>query len=148
MFYFQNLNIFNLKMSKLITIRNKNILGVTKGHIFCFIYKYLNAEEFRSISVSVCLATSCNPMWSEGAFDPPSICPPVCLFGIQTVLVITPVWDLIETWGFCEDIKNVKGIGLMMMTTMRRTTTRWRTMTRTITITRTTTLTRVSQLWD
>ena len=80
MFYFQNLNIFNLKMSKLITIRNKNILGVTKGHIFCFIYKYLNAEEFRSISVSVRLATSCYPMWSKGAFDPPSICPSVCLW--------------------------------------------------------------------
>ena len=51
---------------------------------------------------------------------------------------------MIETWGFREDIKDVKGIGLMMMTTMRRRTTRWRTMT----ITRTTTMTRVSQLWD
>ena len=28
---------------------------------------------------------------------------------------ITPIWDLIETWGFCVDIKDVKGIGLIMM---------------------------------
>merc|ERR1712030_77158 len=26
------------------------------------------------------------------------------------------LWDLIETWFFCEDIKDVKAIGLMMMT--------------------------------
>ena len=38
--------------------------------------------------------------------------------------------------------KIAKGIGLMMMTTMRRT------MTRTTTTTRTTTMTRVSQFWD
>ena len=55
---------------------------------------------------------------------------------------------MIETWGFREDIKDAKGIGLMMMTTMRRRTMRWRTTTRTITTTRTTTMTRVSQLWD
>ena len=54
----------------------------------------------------------------------------------------------IETWGFCENIKDVKGIGLMMMTMMRRTTTRWRTTTRMTTTTRTITMTRVSQLWD
>ena len=48
---------------------------------------------------------------------------------------------MIETWGFRVDIKDVKGIGLMMITTMRRRTTRWRT------TTRTTTMTRVSQLW-
>ena len=61
---------------------------------------------------------------------------------------ISQLWDQIETWGFREDIKDVKGIGLMMMTTMRRRTTRWRTATRTMTTTRTTTMTRVSQLWD
>ena len=42
--------------------------------------------------------------------------------------------------GFREDIKDVKGIGLMMMTTMRRRIMRWRT--------RTTTTSRISQLWD
>ena len=47
---------------------------------------------------------------------------------------------------FCEAIKGIKGISLMMM--MRRTT-RWRTTTRmTTTTTRTTTMTRVSQLLD
>ena len=55
---------------------------------------------------------------------------------------------MIETWGFREDIKDVKSIGLMMMTTMRRRTMRWMTMTRTTTTTRTTTMTRVSQLLD
>ena len=28
---------------------------------------------------------------------------------------VSQLWDQIETWGFCEDIKDVKGIGLMMM---------------------------------
>ena len=27
--------------------------------------------------------------------------------GIQSVLAITPVWDLIETWGFRDDIKDI-----------------------------------------
>merc|ERR1712030_128919 len=29
---------------------------------------------------------------------------------------ISQVWDLIETWGFCKDIKDVRAIGLMIMT--------------------------------
>ena len=33
---------------------------------------------------------------------------------------------MIETWGLRKDIKDVKGIGLMMMTT-KKMTTRWRT---------------------
>ena len=45
---------------------------------------------------------------------------------------------MIETWGFCVDIKDVKGIGLMMITTMWR-----RTTTKTMT-----TMAMVSQLWD
>ena len=49
----------------------------------------------------------------------------------------------LETWGFREDIKDVKDIGLKMMTTIRR-----RTTPRMMTTTRTTTMTRVSQLWD
>ena len=44
---------------------------------------------------------------------------------------------------FCEDIKDDKGISLIMMMIMRRRTTKWRTITR-----RMTTSTRVSQLWD
>ena len=44
---------------------------------------------------------------------------------------------MIETWGFCEDIKDINGINLMMMMTMR-----WR-----IT-TRMTTIIRVAQLWN
>ena len=55
---------------------------------------------------------------------------------------VSQLWDQIETWGFREDIKDIKGINLMMMTTMRRTKMRWRT------TTRMTTLTRVSQLWN
>ena len=58
------------------------------------------------------------------------------------------LWDYIETWGFREDIKDVKGIGMMMMTTMKRRTTRWRTMIRTMTTTRMITMTRVSQFRD
>ena len=50
---------------------------------------------------------------------------------------LAQLWELIETCFFCEDIKDVKGIGLMMMTMWRRTTTR--TMT---------TMAMVSQLWD
>ena len=65
----------------------------------------------------------------------------------QLQLQISQLLDLIDTWGFREDIKDVKGIGLIMMTTMRRRRTRWRTTTR-ATTTRTTTMTMVSQLWD
>ena len=54
-----------------------------------------------------------------------------------TLTRVSQLWDLIDTWGFREDIKEVKGIGLMMMTTRRRRTTRWRTMTRKTTTTRT-----------
>ena len=61
-------------------------------------------------------------------------------------LVSRPL-DLIETWGFREDIKDIKGIGLIMMMKWR-TTTRWRATTRTTTTTRRTTITMVSQLWD
>ena len=55
-----------------------------------------------------------------------------------TMTRVSQLWDLIDTWGFREDIKDVKGIGFMMMMTMRRRTTRWRTTTRT-----TTTMTRI-----
>ena len=64
---------------------------------------------------------------------------------------LTKQFKMIETWGFREDIKDAKGIGLMMMMmTMRRRTMRWRTTTRTTTTTTTrmTTMTRVSQFWD
>ena len=56
-----------------------------------------------------------------------------------TMTRVSQLWDWIETWSFCKDIK---GISLMMMMAIRRRTTRWRT------TTRTTTMTRVSQLWD
>ena len=60
---------------------------------------------------------------------------------------VSRIWDMIETWGFREDIRDINGINLMMMITMKRMTTmrmttRWRTRTRT------TTMIRVSQLWD
>ena len=58
---------------------------------------------------------------------------------------VSQLWDYIVTCGFCEDIK---GIGLMMMVTRRRTMTRWRPTTRTAITTWMTPLTRVSQLWD
>ena len=59
---------------------------------------------------------------------------------------ISQLWDLIVTWVFREDIKDIQGIYLMMMMTMRRMMTRWRTMTRTTTTTRATTMIKVSQL--
>ena len=31
---------------------------------------------------------------------------------------VSQFWDQIEIWGFREDIKDVKGIGLMIMTTI------------------------------
>ena len=34
----------------------------------------------------------------------------------KTKIQFSQLWDLIETWGFREDIKDVKAIGLMMMT--------------------------------
>ena len=52
---------------------------------------------------------------------------------------VSQLQDQIETRGFRDDIKDIKDIYHMMMTT-RRMTTRWRT------TTRTTTMTRVSQL--
>ena len=61
---------------------------------------------------------------------------------------VSSLWDMIETWDFREDIRDINGINLMMMMTMTRMTvmrmtTRWRTRTRTMT-----TMTMVSQLWD
>ena len=61
---------------------------------------------------------------------------------------VSRIWDMIETWGFCEDIKDINGINLMMMMTMRRMTMRWRITTRMTTTTRTTIMIRVSQVWD
>merc|ERR1712015_310442 len=43
-----------------------------------------------------------------------------------TMTRVSQLWDWIEICGFCEDIKDIKGISFMMMTTMRRRTTRWR----------------------
>mgnify|MGYP006936303066 CR=1 FL=1 len=60
-----------------------------------------------------------------------------------TMTRVSQLWDLIETWGFREDIKDAKGISLMMMTMMMMMRTRWRTTTRTMT-----TMAMVSQLWD
>ena len=57
---FQNLNNSTFKMYKLFTTRRKDILGVTKGHYFGFIYKLSNVVEFRLIPITVCLATSCD----------------------------------------------------------------------------------------
>ena len=57
------------------------------------------------------------------------------------------LWDYIETWGFCvdiKDIKDIKGINLMMM--KRWITMRWRATTTTTTWTAM--MTKVSQLWD
>ena len=33
---------------------------------------------------------------------------------------VSRIWDMIETWGFCEDIKDINGINLMMMMMMMR----------------------------
>ena len=52
------------------------------------------------------------------------------------------------TWDFHEETKDIEGIKLMMMMTMRTMTMRWRTTTRMTTTLRTTTIIRVAQLWD
>ena len=41
---------------------------------------------------------------------------------------VSQLWDQMETWNFREDIKDIKGILLMMITTMKMTM-RWRTTT-------------------
>ena len=57
---------------------------------------------------------------------------------------VSRIWDMIETLGFCEDIKGTKGINLLMMR-RRRMTMRWRKTTRTMTTTKTTRMIRVSR---
>ena len=37
---------------------------------------------------------------------------------MTTMTRVSQFWDQIEIWGFREDIKDVKGIGLMIMTTI------------------------------
>ena len=37
-----------------------------------------------------------------------------------TIIRVAQLWDMIETWGFREDIKDIKGIKLMMMMIRRR----------------------------
>ena len=67
---------------------------------------------------------------------------------MTTMIRVSQLWDWIETCGFHEDIKDSKGMNLMMMITRRRITTRWRTTTRTTTTTRIKTRLRLSQFWD
>ena len=42
--------------------------------------------------------------------------PPLKAHCAKTKIQFSQLWDLIETWVFREDIKDVKAIGLMMMT--------------------------------